>query len=67
VTTSEDQCKSFRKNSDGSWTCVSKIRIAGPLARSFISPGITFRPGQLFLGIDVVATLEASCGSHEAK
>jgi hypothetical protein len=56
---SPDTSKLFRKNSDGSWTSIIAIRLTGPLVQVRIEPGMTFVPGELFIGVDVAMTLDA--------
>ena len=51
--------KPFKKNDDGSWTCVAGTVVKGPLVRVSIKPGMTFAPGTWFAGIDIVTRLEA--------
>lgn len=48
----------FKKNPDGSWTCVTNtdIKKAGRIIR--INPGMTFRKEYPQWGIDVVGLLE---------
>jgi hypothetical protein len=51
--------KPFRKNSDGSWTCISTTVLHGQLVRVKIEPGMTFLPDSLFIGLDIAKMLDA--------
>ena len=50
----------YKRNDDGSWTCIKQTLLQGPFARILIDQGTIFYPEQLFMGIDVSAYLEAS-------
>lgn len=56
--------KPFRQNADGSWTCVGQSYLIAPLARAVVHPGITFRPGQKFLAMDVATHLDGTRDQH---
>jgi hypothetical protein len=49
----------FRKNSDGTWTCIMPAIIYGPIVRVRIEPGITFVQGRQFVGVDVAGILDS--------
>jgi hypothetical protein len=46
--------QSFRHNSDGTWTPLKTIAVAGVT----MEPGVVFSRGTLFSGIDVAAFLD---------
>lgn len=50
--------KGFRRNDDGSWTCVAKASYSGHDGTIQVTPGTTFAPGTTFLGVDLVGWLE---------
>jgi len=55
-------CSQFRKNPDGSWTSIDAVFIEGPNGKINVGPGMTFRQGALFLGLDLAAWLDSNCG-----
>jgi len=54
-------CDAFRKNPDGSWACIKPVTIRGPAGEIKISPGLTFRKGVYFMGIDLATLLDQQC------
>ena len=60
-------CQAFRKNSDGSWTSVQVTDIYAPIGAIRIGPGMMFRRGGTFYGIDVVALLDQYCGQSSIE
>jgi hypothetical protein len=54
-------CSVFQKNPDGSWSAKQQITITGPNGQVTISPGVSYRPGVAFMGIDLAAQLEQQC------
>jgi hypothetical protein len=50
----------FRRNTDGSWTCIAPSYLIAPLTRAVVNPGIAFRPGRMFLAMDLVARVETN-------
>jgi len=50
--------KAFTRNPDGSWTCVSPVRIDHPRGRIEVTPGTRLAPGTMFMGVDLAAWLE---------
>jgi hypothetical protein len=50
--------KAFRRNDDGSWTCISPVRIDHPRGRIEVTPGTRLAPGTMFMGADLAAWLE---------
>ena len=49
---------SFRRNADGSWTCVVATTLHQPSGRIQFTEGATFRPGSMFMGIKVTSLLD---------
>jgi hypothetical protein len=47
----------FRRNRDGSWTCVAPVSFDGPIGRIKLSPGSSFAKGVLYKGVDIAAFL----------
>jgi hypothetical protein len=54
----QDLNKAFRRNPDGSWTCVALATLNGPNGRIQVTPGTTFAPGTTFMGVELVAWLD---------
>ena len=48
----------FRRNADGSWTCVAPATLDGPNGRIQVTPGTTFARGTIFMGVDLAAWLD---------
>ena len=53
-----DFLKGFRRNDDGSWTCVARASYSGNDGTIQVMPGTIFTPGTSFLGVDLVGWLE---------
>lgn len=51
--------ETFSRNADGSWTCRSLASLDGPNGRIQVTPGTTFAPGTTFMGVELVAWLDA--------
>ena len=58
----DSACNAFRRNPDGSWTCLRPVTIKGPHGEVSIGPGASFQPGTQMMGLDVGAWLNANCG-----
>lgn len=54
-------CQAFRKNSDGSWTCVQTTAVSAPIGAILIGPDMTFRKGKTLCGIDIAILLDQNC------
>ncbi len=54
-------CEAFRKNPDGSWTCIKPVTISGPNGTVKLGAGMTFSPGVAFMGVDLAKLLEEHC------
>ena len=54
-------CQNFSKNPDGSWNSIVSGDIVEPDGTIRFPPGMTFRKGITFYGIDVVAMLDQQC------
>jgi hypothetical protein len=52
--------QSFRHNSDGAWTPLRTVAVAGVT----MEPGVVFSRGMLFSGIDVAAFLDDLATSY---
>jgi hypothetical protein len=50
--------RAFRRNADGSWTCVAPVSIDGPHCPIEIKPGSTFAPGTRVEGRDIAAWID---------
>ena len=50
--------RSFRRNDDGSWTCIVPATVLHPKGRIQVAEGSRFFPGTVFMGVDLAAWLE---------
>jgi len=65
VTLQQLPCDSFKKNPDGSWTCVKALTIVAPQTPQGllpVRPGFTFKKGVKFMSMDIVKVLDEKCG-----
>jgi hypothetical protein len=53
-----DFMQAFRRNADGSWTCVEPITLVRSSGPVHFSQGATFRPESMFMGIRVAKYLD---------
>ncbi len=53
-----DFMHAFRRNADGSWTCVEPITLVQPSGPVQFTQGATFRPESMFMGIKVAKFLD---------
>ena len=51
--------RSFRRNADGSWTCIAPATLIHPRGRIQVTEGTCFSPGTVFMGVDVAAWLDS--------
>jgi hypothetical protein len=49
----------FQRRADGIWLCISAAELVTPRGRLKVTPGTCFAPGTSFMGVDIVAWLEA--------
>ena len=54
-------CSAFRRNANGSWTCVKPVTIKGQYAQARLTPGTTVSKGASFAGVNLVAMLDTQC------
>jgi hypothetical protein len=50
--------RNFRRNADGSWTCVAHATLSTPKGRIQVTEGSCFFPGTTFMGFDLARWLE---------
>lgn len=50
--------KHFRRNPDGSWTCISFAEIATITGRIQVTEGSTFMPGTTFMAVNICELLD---------
>ena len=53
-------CSAFRNNSDGSWTVLQRAYF--PTLYVWVNAGVTFNPGQTFMGNNMAGILNQACG-----
>ena len=58
-------CSAFRNNSDGSWTVLQRAYF--PTLYVWVNAGVTFNPGQTFMGNDMAGKLNQACGQASAQ
>jgi len=54
----EEFAQNFRRNEDGSWTCVVPTTLEGPNGRVQITAGTTLQRGKTFMGCDLARWLD---------
>lgn len=54
----KDVIEAFRRDADGSWTCVAPADFNGPTGRIQVAPGARFTRGTIFMGIELAAWLD---------
>lgn len=54
--------QAFRRNADGSWTCVAPITIDHPQGRIEVTSGTRLARNTRFMGVDLAAWLEERIG-----
>ena len=50
--------EAFKKNSDGSWTSINITDIYAPIGAIRIPPGMKFKAGKTFNGVNLTEVLE---------
>jgi hypothetical protein len=58
-------CSAFQNNSDGSWTVLQRAYF--PTLYVWVNAGVTFSPGQTFMGNDMASKLNQACGQSSAQ
>ena len=53
-----DLLQAFRRNADGSWTCVATATLNQPGGPVRFTQGAHFPPGSMFMGIKVARLLD---------
>jgi hypothetical protein len=48
----------FQRQPNGEWACTKPIKVNGPSGPVMIDEGTSFRPGALFLGLDLAKELD---------
>ena len=59
--------KSFVREGDGSWRCVSPAELQVTEGRIQVAPGTTFTRGTTFMGLDLAALLEEQHSRNGAR
>ncbi len=61
-----DLCEAFRRNFDGSWTCIKpSVLTVGGGQTVTIDVDQTVSPGELLAGYDLAAYLEQTCAHSD--
>jgi hypothetical protein len=58
-------CSAFQNNADGSWTVLQRAYF--PTLYVWVNAGVTFNPGQTFMGNDMAGKLNQACGQASAQ
>ena len=48
----------FQKNPDGSYSVIKSVTFKGPAGTIALNPGMSFRQGVVFMGIDIAKVLD---------
>jgi hypothetical protein len=59
--------RAFRRNADGSWTCIEPATYEGRQGRIQVNPGSIFRHGERFMNVDVAGLLEEQSATARAE
>jgi hypothetical protein len=59
--------KSFVRDGDGCWRCVTAAELQVSAGRIQVAPGTTFTRGTKFMGLDLAALLEEQYRRHGAR
>jgi len=54
-------CSMFHHNNDGSWSPNAPMTMRSANGAINLSPGVSFRSGVAFMGVDLGAALDANC------
>ena len=54
----ENFIDAFRRNADGSWSCIRDVTLNGPGGRIQVTAGKTFHRGMIFMGVDLAGFLD---------
>ena len=61
----KDFWEAFRREQDGSWTCIAPATLSGPAGRrNQVAPGSRFGRGTGFMGVDLAEWLEANASGE---
>ena len=61
---SPDTCNCVRRRADGTWICISDCTLEAPGGRIQLTRGRVFKPGMVFMGLDVAKWLNQICGTR---
>ena len=54
----------FQRQPNGVWSCTKPINVNGPNGPVVIGQGASFRPGALFMGLDLAKELDQMAAKH---
>ena len=54
----ENFISAFKRNADGSWSCIQDVTLNGPNGRIQVLAGATFARGTMFMGVDLARFLD---------
>jgi hypothetical protein len=61
------KCTDFRRNPDGSWTCINATKIPGYAGVVDVALGQVIKPGEIIGGIVIALWLDKNCPQAEQK
>ena len=56
----------FQRGPTGAWACTKPLKIDGPKGPVLIAQGESFRPGALFMGLDLAKELDRMAAIQRA-
>lgn len=63
----ENFIDAFRRNADGSWTCLRSVTLNGPGGRMQVAAGARFERGSTFMGVDLAGFLDAQAAGRRSE
>jgi hypothetical protein len=62
----DDFWQSWTRSDTGTWTCLVAATLDHPNGRIQVTPGTSFAPGTIFMGVDVAAWLDEQMRERDA-
>lgn len=63
----DDLWRSWSRTEAGTWTCLAGTTLDHPNGRIQVTPGASFTPGTIYMGVDVAAWLDERMREHEGR
>lgn len=58
--TDQELLSSFRRESNGDWTCIKPVLIDGTVRNVAFVPGVTVSHADIYMGVDMARELDAA-------